>query len=102
MRDDIREAVQNLKRERIVAAAVDLFYQHGFSHTTLDQVADRTRAAGRDLAGGDRNVVLSTTAIIIILLILILGWLAWRKWKTRTRFYAGWSGMAFRFYMVEA
>lgn len=43
MRDDIREAVQNLKRERIVAAAVDLFYQHGFSHTTLDQVAEQMR-----------------------------------------------------------
>ena len=41
MHDDIRAAVQNLKRERIVAAAVDLFYLHGFSHTTLDQVAER-------------------------------------------------------------
>ena len=41
MHDDIRAAVQNLKRERIVAAAVDMFYLHGFSHTTLDQVAER-------------------------------------------------------------
>lgn len=41
MHDDIRAAVQNLKRERIVAAAVDLFHLHGFSHTTLDQVAER-------------------------------------------------------------
>ncbi len=39
MNDDIREAVISLKRERIVAAAVDLFYQHGFGNTTLDQVA---------------------------------------------------------------
>ena len=40
MNDDIREAVMSLKRERIVSAAVDLFYQHGFGHTTLDQVAE--------------------------------------------------------------
>ena len=39
MNDDIREAVLSLKRERIVASAVDMFYQHGFGHTTLDQVA---------------------------------------------------------------
>lgn len=38
---------------------------------TLSQVADRTRAADRDLAGGDQ-VVISTTVIIIVLLILIL------------------------------
>ncbi len=38
---------------------------------TLAKVADRTRAADRDLAGGDQ-VVISTTAIIIVLLILIL------------------------------
>jgi hypothetical protein len=37
----------------------------------LAQLADRTRAADRDLAGGD-TVVISTTAIIIVLLILIL------------------------------
>ena len=30
MNDDIREAVVSLKRERIMAAAVDLFYQNGF------------------------------------------------------------------------
>ena len=41
MNDDIREAVMSLKRERIVAAAVDLFYQNGFGHTTLDQVAEQ-------------------------------------------------------------
>ncbi len=41
MHDDIREAVQSLKRERIVAAAVDMFYLNGFSHSTLDQVAER-------------------------------------------------------------
>ncbi len=41
MNDDIREAVLSLKRERIVAAAVDMFYLHGFGHTTLDQVAEQ-------------------------------------------------------------
>ena len=41
MNEDIREAVLSLKRERIVAAAVDMFYQHGFGHTTLDQVAEQ-------------------------------------------------------------
>ena len=41
MNEDIREAVMSLKRERIVAAAVDLFYQHGFGNTTLDQVAEQ-------------------------------------------------------------
>lgn len=38
---------------------------------TPAQVEGRTRAADRDLAGGN-TVVISTTAIIIILLILIL------------------------------
>ena len=41
MRDDMREAVQSLKRERIVAAAADLFYRYGFGQTTLDQVAEQ-------------------------------------------------------------
>lgn len=36
---DIRDAVWRLKSERIVAAAVDLFYKQGYSKTTLDQVA---------------------------------------------------------------
>ena len=38
--EDIRDAVTRLKRERIVAAAVDLFYHRGYTHTTLEQVAD--------------------------------------------------------------
>jgi AcrR family transcriptional regulator len=38
--DDIRGAVAHLKRERIVAAAVDLFYRQGYERTTLDQVAE--------------------------------------------------------------
>ena len=38
---DIREAVSHLKRERIIAAAVDLFYSKGFGNTTLDAVAER-------------------------------------------------------------
>lgn len=39
--DDVRAAVTNLKRERIVAAAADLFYADGFVITTLDAVAER-------------------------------------------------------------
>jgi TetR/AcrR family transcriptional regulator, cholesterol catabolism regulator len=38
--DDLREAVMRLKRDRIVAAAVELFYHQGYGRTTLDQVAD--------------------------------------------------------------
>jgi hypothetical protein len=38
---------------------------------TLSQVADQTRAADRELAGGD-TVVISTTLIIIVLLVIIL------------------------------
>lgn len=40
--------------------------------STLNQWAERTRAADRGLAGGSDTVVISTTAIIIGLLILIL------------------------------
>ena len=39
--DDIREAVTHLKRERIIAVAVELFYSKGFGNTTLDTVAKR-------------------------------------------------------------
>lgn len=39
--------------------------------STLSQVADRTRAADRNLAGGDQ-IIVSTTVVIIVLLILIL------------------------------
>lgn len=38
--DDIRDAVARLKRERIVASAVELFYRQGYGGTTLEQVAD--------------------------------------------------------------
>lgn len=38
--DDIRGAVARLKRERIVASAVELFYHQGYERTTLEQVAD--------------------------------------------------------------
>ena len=38
--EDIREAVSRLKTERIVAAAVELFYNRGYSNTTLEQVAE--------------------------------------------------------------
>ncbi len=39
--DDIRDAVTRLKRERIIAVAVDLFYSQGFSNTRLETVAER-------------------------------------------------------------
>jgi AcrR family transcriptional regulator len=38
--EDIRDAVSRLKRERIIGAAVDLFYDSGFSNTTLEAVAE--------------------------------------------------------------
>lgn len=37
--DGIRDLVSQLKRERIVSAAIDLFYRQGYGRTTLDQVA---------------------------------------------------------------
>lgn len=40
MPDDIRGAVAHLKRERIVAAAVELFYRQGYERATLEQVAE--------------------------------------------------------------
>ncbi len=40
-REDIRDAVSRLKRERILATAVELFHQHGLNNTTLEAVAER-------------------------------------------------------------
>lgn len=37
----IRDEVAALKRERTIAAAVDLFYERGYENTTLDMVAER-------------------------------------------------------------
>ena len=37
--EDIRDSIWRLKRESIVAAAVDLFYHQGYARTTLEQVA---------------------------------------------------------------
>lgn len=37
---DIRDAISRLKRDSIVAAAVELFYRQGYARTTLEQVAD--------------------------------------------------------------
>lgn len=37
----IRDQVAALKRERTIAAAVDLFYERGYENTTLDAVAER-------------------------------------------------------------
>ena len=39
-KEDIRDAVTRLKRERIVDTAVELFYRQGYGRTTLEQVAD--------------------------------------------------------------
>jgi AcrR family transcriptional regulator len=38
--EDIRDAITRLKRETIVAAAVELFYNKGYARTTLEEVAD--------------------------------------------------------------
>jgi hypothetical protein len=40
--------------------------------STLSQVAERTRAADFNLAGGDQTIVLGTTAILLIIIIVIL------------------------------
>ncbi len=37
--DGIRDLVSQLKRERILSAAIDLFYRQGYARTTIDQVA---------------------------------------------------------------
>jgi hypothetical protein len=39
---------------------------------SLNQVAERTRAADLNLAGGDQTIVLGTTAILLIIIIIIL------------------------------
>jgi TetR/AcrR family transcriptional regulator, cholesterol catabolism regulator len=39
--EDIREAVTRLKRERILATAVELFHSNGLNNTTLEAVAER-------------------------------------------------------------
>ena len=40
-REDIRDAVSRLKRERIIATAVELFYSNGLSNTSLEAVAEK-------------------------------------------------------------
>lgn len=37
----IRQAVADFKKHRILEAATDLFYERGFTNTTLDQVAEQ-------------------------------------------------------------
>lgn len=37
--EGIRDLVSQLKRDRIISAAIDLFYTQGYAQTTLDQVA---------------------------------------------------------------
>jgi hypothetical protein len=75
-----QEAVQAFLRDsRVTEVAAKLGLRtaelsaavSALDEATLKQVADRTRAADRDLAGGDQ-IIISTTVIIIILLILIL------------------------------
>jgi TetR/AcrR family transcriptional regulator, cholesterol catabolism regulator len=39
--EDIRDAVSRLKRERVIATAVELFHQNGFMTTTLEAVAEK-------------------------------------------------------------
>ena len=39
--EDIRDAVSRLKRERIIATAIEQFDQHGLNNTTLDAVAEK-------------------------------------------------------------
>jgi AcrR family transcriptional regulator len=39
--EDIRDAVFRLKRERIIATAVELFYNNGLSNTSLEAVAEQ-------------------------------------------------------------
>ena len=39
--EDIRDAVSRLKRERIIATAVELFYNNGLSNTSLEAVAEQ-------------------------------------------------------------
>lgn len=39
--EDIRDAVARLKRERIIATAVDLFHNNGLGNTTLEAVAEK-------------------------------------------------------------
>ncbi len=39
--EDIRDAVTRLKRERIIATAVELFHGQGLNNTTLEAVAER-------------------------------------------------------------
>jgi len=37
--ESMRDLVSQLKRDRIVSAAVELFYRQGYAGTTLDEVA---------------------------------------------------------------
>lgn len=39
----IRDEVAALKRSRIIAAAVELFYENGYERTTLDAIAERLK-----------------------------------------------------------
>lgn len=75
-----KETVQRFLRDsRVSEIAATLGIQSAglaamvgtLDEATLSQVADRTRAADRNLAGGDQ-IIVSTTVVIIVLLVLIL------------------------------
>jgi hypothetical protein len=68
-----------LQDSRVIAIAAQMGIQttelatgvRTMDEDLLSQLAERTQAADRDLAGGD-TVVISSTVIIIVLLVLIL------------------------------
>jgi hypothetical protein len=75
-----RETVRRfLKDTRVVDVAAKLGIRttdlaaavRSLDEAALTKLADQTRAAERDLAGGDQ-IIVSTTVVIIILLVLIL------------------------------
>ena len=71
---------QFLRDDRVVEAAAGIGVNAAdlatrasrLDDATLRQVAARTRADDRGLAGGDQKVVLGTTAILLIIIIIIL------------------------------
>lgn len=71
---------QFLRDDRVIEAAAGIGVNAAdlatrvstLDDATLRQVAARTRADNRGLAGGDQRVVLGTTAILLIIIIIIL------------------------------
>lgn len=76
-RQEIQRLLQNAEFRRLAGAAgLDLTRASAatdlLSGTSLETMASQARAVNSELAGGERSVVVSTTAIIIGLLVLIL------------------------------